>query len=207
MASWLLSARLTGRRIRRLAALTIGCLLLLPVAVSTAAPPTTTLTFDELSFQPVDGLHFGGVTFAFDVAGSPSTDASYGAFGPGATTYVQDPSLEGNAAGTLTLRFDRPTTVLDFGLALSTFGSLTPGARIELFNPGGRSRGTIPLNTQQLTLYTEARFTYKGGAIGSAVITFEASAGRFALDNLTFRASPRSHPNNLEASSRQTAGW
>jgi hypothetical protein len=207
MASLLLSARLTGRRIRRLAALTIGCLLLLPVAVSTAAPPTTTLTFDELSFQPVDGLHFGGVRFAFEVAGSPSADASYGAFGPGSITYVQAPLLEGNAAGTLTLRFDQPTTVLDFGLALSTFGSLTPGARIELFTPGGHSRGSIPLNTQELIFFTEGRFSYTGGVIGSAAITFEASAGRFALDNLTFRAPPPSHQSNPPASSRPASHW
>ena len=85
----------------------------------------------------MNGLHFSGVTFAFDVGAVPSTDATYGAFGPGSITYVQDPSLEGNSAGRLTLRFDQPTTVLQFGLALSTGGSLSPGARVELFNPGG----------------------------------------------------------------------
>jgi hypothetical protein len=168
----------------------VGALLLLPAGAANAAPPTTTLTFDELSFQPVNGLHFGGVAFAFEVGGAPSTDATYGAFGPGSTIFVQDPSLEGNSAGRLTLRFDHPTTVLQFGLALSTFGSLNPGARVELFNPGGHSRGTIPLNTQSLVSFTEGRFDYKGGAIGSAVITFDPTAGRFALDNLTFRALP-----------------
>ena len=168
----------------------VAALLLVPAGAANAAPPTTSLTFDELSFQPVNGLHFRGVTFAFDVAGVPSTDATYGAFGPGSITYVQDPSLEGNSAGRLTLRFDQPTTVLQFGLALSTVGSLSPGARVELFNPGGHSRGTIPLNTQSLVSFTEGRFDYQGGAIGSAVITFEPTAGRFALDNLTFRALP-----------------
>jgi hypothetical protein len=177
-------------RTTKLIALALACVVLLPAGVSAAAPPTTTLTFDELSFQPVNGLHFGGVTFAFDVAGSPSSDATYGAFGPGSTTYVQDPSLEGTSAGRLTLRFDRPTTVLEFGLALSTFGPLNPGARVELFNPGGHSRGTIPLNTDSLVSFTEGRFAYRGGAIGSAVITFDPVAGRFALDNLTFRALP-----------------
>ena len=168
----------------------VAALLLLPAGAANAAPPTTTLTFDELSFQPVNGLHFGGVAFAFDVGGAPSTDATYGAFGPGSTTFVQDPSLEGNSAGRLTLRFDHPTTVLQFGLALSTFGSLNPGARVELFNPGGHSRGTIPLNTESLVSFTEGRFAYKGGAIGAAVITFDPTAGRFALDNLSFRALP-----------------
>lgn len=154
----------------------------------------------------MNGLHFAGIRFAFDVAGVPSSDATYGAFGPGAITYVQDPSLEGNSAGRLTLQFDQPTTVLQFGLALSTFGSLNPGARVELFNPGGHSRGTIPLNTQSLVSFTEGRFDYKGGAIGSAVITFDPTAGRFALDNLTFRALPPGKARQSVTLST-AAGW
>src|SRR5262249_3375462 len=74
------------------------------------------LTFDELPFQPVDGLSYKGVTFGFTVNGQPSTDANYHSFGPGKLTYVQDPSLEGNTLGTLTLTFAKPTTVLQFGL-------------------------------------------------------------------------------------------
>jgi hypothetical protein len=194
------------RRATRLIALAVACVVLLPAAVSSAAPPTTTLTFNELSPQPVNGLHFGGVRFAFDVAGSPSTDATYGGFGPGSITYVQDPSLEGNSAGRLTLRFDTPTTVLKFGLALNTFGSLNPGARVELFNPGGHSRGTIPLDTQSLISFTEGLFAYTGGAIGSAVITFNPSAGRFALDNLTFRAPPPGKSHTAATSSARS-GW
>ncbi len=196
----------TIQRALRLGALIVlGGVLLLPPIAATAAPPTTTLTFDELSSQPANGLTFGGVTFGFEVAGSPSTDATYGSFGPGSTTYVQDPSLEGNSAGTLRLRFDHPSTVLEFGLALSTFGSLNPGARVELFNPGGHSRGTIPLNTQSVFSFTEGRFSYKGGAIGSAVITFDATAGRFALDNLTFRAPPPR--GGRKAAALSTTGW
>jgi hypothetical protein len=179
--------------------------LLLPAAASVAAPPTTTLRFDELPTQSVNGLHFGGVTFAFDVGGAPSFDASYGAFGPGVITYVQDPSLEGTTAGRLTLRFDQPTTVLEFGLALSTFGPLDPAARVELFNPGGHSRGTIPLSTQSLVSFTEGRFSYDGGAIGSAVITFEEPFLRFALDNLTFRAPPPGRAGSAVLSS--ASGW
>jgi hypothetical protein len=199
-------ARPALRRATSLIALALACVVLLPAGASTAAPPTTTLTFDELGFQPVNGLHFAGVTFAFDIAGSPSTDAAYGAFGPGSITYVQDPSLEGNSAGRLTLRFDHPTTVLEFGLALSTFGSLNPGARVELFNPGGHSIGTILLNTESLISFTEGRFAYKGGAIGLAVITFDPTAGRFALDNLTFRALPPGQSRNA-ATGSTTSRW
>ena len=194
-----MSARFFAKRMA-LAMSVVSLALVVAIPSATAAPPTTTLRFDELSFQPVNGLHFGGVTFGFSLGGSPSTDAFYGGLGPGTITFVQDPSLAGNAAGTLTLRFDQPTTVLDFGLALSTFGSLNPGARVELFNPGGHSRGTIPLNTQSLVSFTEGHFSYRGGAIGSAVITFDsAAADRFALDNLTFRAPPPGRNRNTTA--------
>ena len=190
----------TGRsRVRLLAvtaaAILAGALAVLP-ATATATPPTTTLTFDELSPRPVDGVQIAGISSAFRVAGAPSTDATYGGFGPGVTTYVSDPSIEGTTAGTLILRFDHPTTVLGFGLALSTGSALTPGATIQLFNPGGHARGTSTLNTTPLSVFTEGRFSYRGGAIGSAVITFSPGADRFALDNLSFRAlppAPRAH--------------
>jgi hypothetical protein len=194
------------RRTIGLIALALACAALIPAGIAAAAPPTHTLTFDELGFQPVNGLHFAGVTFAFDVAGSPSSDANYGAFGPGTTTYVQDPSLEGTSSGRLTLRFDHPTTVLEFGLAILAFEPLNPGARVELFNPGGHSRGTIPLNTQNLLGFSEGRFAYKGGAIGSAVITFAVPNTRFALDNLTYRALPPGKNRNAATASK-TPGW
>ena len=84
----------------------LSLLFFLPFAFSApalAAKPVTTLSFDEVPFQPVDGLDVSGVTFGFQIGGVPSTDAHYNAFGPGTTTFVQDPSLEGNAAGVLTL--------------------------------------------------------------------------------------------------------
>jgi hypothetical protein len=178
--------------------------LLLP-GVAAGAPPTTTLTFGELSTQPIDGVHIAGVSFAFRVGGSPSSDALYGAFGPGATTYVQDPSIEGTTAGALILRFDHPTTVLEFGLALSTIGTLTPGATVELFNPGGHSRGIRTLRTQSTGSFTEGRFSYRGSGVGSAVITFSQGAERFAFDNLTFRALP---PGRAGAAAQlSTTGW
>lgn len=174
-------------------ALLLVLLVLLPFAFATpalAAKPVTTLTFDELPFQPVDGLSFSGVTFGFQIGGVPSTDANYGAFGPGSTTFVQDPSLEGNSAGVLTLTFDQPTTVLEFGLARSCICTLTPGVSVELFKPGapGRPRQVITLTTSPVVSFSEALFSYSGPAIQTAVITFPSSglAIRFALDNLKF---------------------
>jgi hypothetical protein len=173
--------------------LILSLLVLLPFAFSApalAAKPVTTLTFDELPFQPVDGLSISGVTFGFQLGGVPSTDANYGAFGPGSTTYVQDPSLEGNSAGVLTMTFDQPTTVLEFGIARSCGCTLTPGVSVELLQPGaaGRSRGVNTLTTSPIISFSEALFSYSGPAVQTAVITFPSSgvAPRFALDNLKF---------------------
>jgi hypothetical protein len=121
---------------------------------------------------------------------------------------VQDPSLEGSTSGTLTLSFARPTNRLEFGLALSTFGTLNPGATVALYNPGGHLRRVVPVNTQSLVSFTEARFVYSGGAVGSAVITFSATAaGRFALDNLTFEQKGIPRKLVFATSSARAASW
>jgi hypothetical protein len=177
-------------------------LALLPASAS-AAKRTVTLTFDELSFQPVDGVTINGLTFGFS-----GGDATYGAFGPGSIVNVQDPSLEGSAFGTLRLTFARPTNVLEFGLALNTFGSLTPGATVALYNPGGHLRRVIGVNTSELVSFTEGRFAYSGGAIGSAVITFNSSAAsRFALDNLTFEQKGVPRRQASATSSASATAW
>jgi len=173
--------------------LLLSLLVLAPFAFSApalAAKPVTTLTFDELPFQPVDGLSTSGITFGFQIGGVPSSDANYGAFGPGSITFVQDPSLEGNSDGVLTLTFDQPTTALEFGLARSCTCTLTPGVSVELFKPGAadRSRSVVTLTTSPVVSFSEVLFSYSGPAIQTAVITFPSSglAPRFALDNLKF---------------------
>jgi hypothetical protein len=152
---------------------------------ATAAP--ITLTFAELPFQPVDGLSFMGVTFHFTVQGVPSGDANYDSGGPGTITYVQDPSLEGNAAGTLILDFDTPTPAVQFGVAESSFGPLAAGCTVELFDSTLTSLGLIDVATASIVSFTESRFSYNGQPISRVAITFNSdAAARFALDNLTF---------------------
>src|SRR3990172_3460747 len=75
-------------------------------AADTAAP--TTLTFDEIPFQSVDGLVHAGVSFDFKIGGVDSTEAFYNSFGPGTLTFVDDPSLTGDSTGVLTLDFVVP---------------------------------------------------------------------------------------------------
>jgi len=152
-----------------------------------------TLTFTELPNQPVNGLSYMGVTFGFTVGGGPSLDARYNATGPGSTTFVQDPSLEGNAAGILTLDFaPLPIDLLQFGVALSNIMPLTPGFTVELFDTSLVSLGVTPVNTSPLVLWTEGQFTYGGPPVSRAVVDFtEVGIGpRFALDNLTIEPIP-----------------
>ncbi len=165
-----------------------------------------TFTFDELPFQPVDNLSFQGVTFDFKVDGFDSTDARYGASGPGATPFVQDPSLEGNAAGILTLDFATAISTLQFGVALNTSASLTPGFTVELFNSALTSLGITSVNTTSAAGpfgYTDGLFSYSGTPATRAVINFNetiAFADRFALDNLIYEpaiSTPVPEPGSL----------
>ena len=177
----------TARRAAIIVTLAVTALVLAAGPVL-AAKPLTVLTFDEIPFQPVDGLNHNGVSFGFQIGGVLSTDAYYHSGGPGQTTYVQDPSLEGNAAGTLTLTFDQPTTVIEFGVVLSTFMPLPAGVTVDLYRPGkGMLRETVPLATSPMPFWTEGLFSYTGPAVKTVVVTFDSvNAGRFALDNLTF---------------------
>jgi len=157
----------------------------------------TTLHFDELPFQPVNGLTFEGVTFTFTINGVPSRDANYDAYGPGKITYVQDPSLVGNSAGILQLDFASPTSRLQFGAALDCFFcTLTPGFTVQLFDPSLTLLGTFPVNTTALISYSENQFTYNGAPVERAVVSFDSNdSTQFAFDNLTFGPVPE--PSSL----------
>lgn len=159
----------------------------------------TTLDFTELPFQPVDGVSIAGVTFDFKIGGIDSLDANYASGGPGSITFVQDPSLEGNAAGILTLDFAAPTPILSFGVALSIFGTLTPGFTVELFDASLISLGITPVTTNSLISFTEAQFNYGGPPILRAVLDFDETAAplRFAFDNLTFDVTAIPEPASI----------
>ena len=156
---------------------------------------STTLRFDELPFQPVNGLTFRGVIFFFTVDGVGSTDAHYNASGPGIQTFVQDPSLEGDAFGQLALDFPALTPTLSFGIARNTFLPLTPGATVSLFNATGGLIGTFPVNLAPTFPggFSEGFFSYGGPTpVRRAVIVFNSPglAERFAIDNLSYVGFP-----------------
>jgi hypothetical protein len=182
--------------------------LLLAGAIPIAAA-IVVITFDDMPPQPADGLHHPlGVTFGFTVAGAPSNDATYGGAGPGQICFVQDPSLEGNAAGTLTLDFDVPTASVEFGVALSSFDSLPVGATVELFDASLTSLGVFDVPTEPCVSFTEGQFSYLGpDLVSRAAITFFSSAGRFAVDNLTFDNGSPLAPRAHRAIAPAGSGW
>jgi hypothetical protein len=166
--------------------------MVLVFAAAAVAQTPTVITFDELPFQPVNGLTFNGVTFFFNVGGVPSTDANFGSFGPGSLLFVQDPSLEGNSSGTLWILFDSPTGTpyLLFGLARSTLDTLLPGALVDLFDTNFCFIKRKALRTYPYVLFSENLFnspptTTPPIRLARIVFPHADLATRFALDNLT----------------------
>lgn len=171
----------------------VSLVLLLLGAWCAAGASATTLTFDELPFQPVNGLSYQGVTFGFTVGGADSNDAFYRSFGPGQLATVQDPSLAGDAAGVLTFDFQRPTATLQFGVALNTADALSPGYSVELFDASLASLGVIPVDMPAPADplgFSEALFSYDGAPVARAVIDFADGLSSFGLDNLTYQQIP-----------------
>jgi len=156
-----------------------------------AADAAVTLTFDELLTQPVNGLTYKGVTFGFTIGGNPSMDAVYSGVGPGSIAYLQDTTLEGSAAGVLTLDFAQPTNLLAFGVALNSLNAVTAAYSVELFDASLSALGTFTENTYPVVRWSEDLFSYSGTPIGRAVIAFNAQfASRFAVDNLSVNTIP-----------------
>ena len=153
--------------------------------------PLSVLEFDELPFQPVDGLSIEDVTFAFEVGGAPSPDARYNAGGPSPGPFVQCPCMEGTTAGTLTITFEKPSQIVEFGVALSTLDDLSPGFTVDVIGPSGMSRNVIGVDTSPAPDFSGALFAYGKNAVKQLVITFDGRASRFAIDNLKYHQAPR----------------
>ena len=147
-------------------------------------------TFEPVGPVPCNGLVRNGISYTFTIAGVASGDC--GAFvnaGPAVSNSTDFPVLEGNSHGTLTLVFDHPTTVLNFGVA--QFSVLSPQtATVELYRPGhGALRQEIVLANTLDPVFVGGRFEYSGPAVLTATITF-STVSRFAIDNIEFFRPP-----------------
>lgn len=156
------------------------------------------LRFDEVPFQPVDGLVVQGAEFDFKINGLDSSEAFYNSFGPGTLNFVDDPTLTGDSRGILTIAFAIPTSQLSFAVALNTSASLNPGFEVELFDSSHQSLGTTGVMTSSglpALGFSEGPFAYSGTPVSRAVINFADQPGSFALDNLTYIVpEPRALP-------------
>jgi hypothetical protein len=196
------------RRTAAFAAVSLALVAAAAPAASGNEDALTRIRFDELAPRPVNGLHFRGVAFQFRVVGQPSRDAVFGGGGPGSIRFVQDPSLEGDARGVLTLRFAEETEVLRFGAALNCFEcTLRPGFVVRLFDEDELVR-VARVTTRPFVSFTEARFAYAGEEIDRAVIRFNARfADRFALDNLVFESAGRDDDASAPGAARVVRAW
>jgi hypothetical protein len=153
-----------------------------------ASAASVTLSMDEVSKQPIDGLSLEGVTFGFTVDGATSTDANYDTGDGGEQHFTQEPVIEGTASGVLALDFDVPTKRLDFGVSLYTDEAISPGFSVELFDASRQSLGVTDVDTSPRSgdTFSEGQFSYTGVPVARAVISFDPKAERFGFDNLTF---------------------
>ena len=174
----------------RFGILLAGLLCLAMAQPASAAGGDITITMDDLPFQPVNGLvHPTGVQFGFTVGGVANLGANYHSGGPGSTTFVQDPSIEGTTAGVLSIIFPSPTPIVKFGVARSIGGTIPNGAAVELFNAANASLGVTNLPMTAMPTFAEAQFNYSGAAVKRMTVNFAVSTAspRFAFDNLVFR--------------------
>jgi len=182
--------------------------ILAPLISAGTADAAATLTFDELPYQSVDGLSYKGVTFGFNVEGSPSSDAYYNAIGPGTLKYIQGNSLEGNARGALTLDFDSPINKLEFGIALNTRRPVYQAYEVKLFDESLTLLAALNNSTNPLVYWSEGKFSYNGTAISRAVVDFnQCYARRFAMDNLTANTIPAPGAILLSTLGAGCVGW
>lgn len=160
-----------------------------------ADPPPTILTFDEpeAPFQSVDDLSMAGAVFGFKINNVDSSEAFYNSFGPGTLTHVTDPSLTGDAEGVLSVAFEAPTSLLEFGVALNTATPLTPGVVVNLYDEEANLLSSVGVDVTPTTdnlAFSEGLFAYSGAPVKRAVLQFALQPGSFAIDNLTYQRIP-----------------
>ena len=162
---------------------------------------TVTLTMDTGPADvPVNGLSISGVTFGFTIGGNPSSAATYNSQNGGTLTYIDDPVILGPVAGVLHGSFASPTPVVEFGVGLTSFDTLTPGFTVSLFDAAHNSLGVFPVTTSPLLTLSEGKFSHSGAAVSSFDVSFNTTdiddeIGEFAFDNLMFTTPSQSTPD------------
>jgi len=118
-----------------------------------------------LSVSTLNGVPIVPISFGFQSGGVPSTDCTVSG-GPGTTTYVSDPSIEG-APGELTITFGSDLSDFQFGFAVLPGGG---GGRrgsgpVTSWSTGSAPHPLAVTGAVQLTGYTAV-----GAAVGSVTV-------------------------------------
>jgi subtilisin family serine protease len=164
-----------------------------------------TITFDGLQGTRVDGMIIGDVTFGFS-----SDDASIGS-GPGDTLYVEEPYIEGDAMGTMTLEFAIPVFGVSYGFVLSDMGFQPDASTMVFYDSMMSPIGTFSADAgdmgfdwmEGLNIGTSTR------PIARVEITFShpmPDFARFALDNITYSPIPGGAGLPAPAAASESAG-
>ena len=148
--------------------LTLGLLLVLFVGATNAFADNVTLTFNELTPRVANGVSIAGVTFGFSLNGAASGHATYNNTEAGNTQFIRGSALEGNASGALTLNFTQATSLLSFGVALSSFNTLSPGFTVRLFDASLNAIGTFNVTTTSTYIVYGGVFSVCGSGCGES---------------------------------------
>lgn len=164
-------------------------LLLALACASVAMGATVTLTMDEVSLQPINGLAVskGGITFTFSDAGG---NLNYDSPSAGTLTYVQDPSI-GGSPEMFGVVFSVPVNSIQFGMVGGPQHTpATPIATVKLYN-GATLITTLALNSSLTDPYPEGQFSYSSGTpVTSMTITPNVVFDVMGFDNLVVTYTP-----------------
>jgi hypothetical protein len=170
----------------------------LAVALFSAHPASvfaTTITFDELSERPLDGVSLKGVTFHSTGSNSDFPQALFGTtqMDFGETKIMSAPWAAGSTSGELTVDFLSPVSSISFDAGVTTTLTLADGFHVSLYS-GSKLVDMIVVATAPggpgPFAFSEAAFAFSQDVpLTSMTITF-ASAGNYAFDNLTYSAVP-----------------
>lgn len=137
-------------------------------------PPGTII--NGLTLNTLNGVPIPAVSFSFEFGGGPSNDCT-AAGGPGVTTYVSDPSMEG-APGTLTIQLSGDANDFRFGFAvIPGEGGLPPGffegrpapGAWPTGGPGVRTLATKGVGALAVTSAVQLTGYTAGGAVAGSV--------------------------------------
>lgn len=204
-----------GERVTVRSTMGIVALWLLAASLALVSPASATTLNFELSEigaatpQSVNSVGTVlGVTFDYQILGSPSSEAEYAAspaeLAGGGTVFVDDLVLAGSAEGVLEVVFTDVVSAFSFGLAMDDIASQASpyhGFDITLFDDVGASLGTTGVDIFVQpggNFWAEVLYSYDDvTSVKSFVLDFNEgliAPSQFWLDDLTYEPAPGAVP-------------